>query len=234
MIITEQAMFDYIYCPAKYDIKYNKKIDIETPTTFNKLLNIAAKNMYITLLRGKVPTMSATKQKWDSICKANQEFIDTKKGIQGISLLNQLYGWAYKNKICIQDVDTAYTYVVDGVQLAGVLNPILINASGKTEILTTDFNARMKDRMEIDMNLKMTIDSMAYGQIYNEAPNSVKYLNVKADKEVVSYRTEPDCERMKSTIKGVAAGIQAKAYYPRESVLCQTCTAKSYCRYWHK
>lgn len=234
MIMTEQELFDYIYCPARYDLKYNKKINIAEPVTFNKLLNVAAKNMYVTLLRGKVPTMSSIKNKWDSICKANPEFIDSKKGLQGISLLNQLYGWAYKNKICVQDVDTAYTLVVDGIQVVGVLNPILITPNGKTEILTTDFGQRIKDKMEIDMSLKMTIDSMAYGQIYNEAPNSVKYFNVKAGKEIASYRTDPDCERLKSTVKGVAAGIQAKAFYPRETVLCQTCTAKSYCRYWHK
>ena len=28
MRITEQQLFDYIECPAKYHIKYNMKIDI--------------------------------------------------------------------------------------------------------------------------------------------------------------------------------------------------------------
>ena len=49
MRITEQQLFDYIECPAKYHIKYNMKIDIPEEVHLSKLLNSVSNFFYLNL-----------------------------------------------------------------------------------------------------------------------------------------------------------------------------------------
>jgi hypothetical protein len=233
MKITEQQMFDYMFCPAKFEMRYIRRIDIPEPVTMQRLLNKIAKYFYLNLFNGKVCTMNEVKNKWDSICVTYPEFIDQKKAILGWGLIINLLKWASGNQISILDVDTQYHIVRDGIELVGCMEPILL-FDNKTELLVNHFGDKYPDKTEIDMKLKYTLDCLAFKSTYNKELNGIHIRAVKLDKDIYTTRTEPDFRRLETTIKNVGKAIKNEIFYPRENNLCSVCNAREYCKYWTK
>lgn len=234
MKITEQQMFDYITCPAKYDIKYNKRIDIRDEQTLPKLLNKVAKFFYLNLFNGKVCTANELKAKWDSVCKANMDFIDAKKNLAGWGAIINLLNWAQRNQIVILDVDTTYSFVVDNVEILGQMDPILAIPGRGMELLITNFSDRLPDQIASDMKLKYSLDSLAFEKVYNKELEGIRIHSVKADKDLFTRRGKMEYKRLEDTITSVAKGIENNIFYPREGPLCSNCSAKEYCKFWSK
>jgi hypothetical protein len=232
--MTEQQMFDYMYCPAKFEIKHVKGIDIGEPVTIPKLLNKVSKYFYVNLLDKKIATVNELKAKWDRICYENQGVVDTKKNLVGMGMIINLINWASRERIVILDVDTKYNIVIDDIQLVGCTDPLLAGPNGRTELLVTNFSDRLPEQMLIDMKLKHTLDTYAYQEVFGKELSGIRIHSVKANVDLFSRRSEPDFERLKTTIKSVAKGIQEEIFYPREDHMCGTCAALGYCRYWHK
>jgi len=120
--ITEQQLFDYISCPVKYDIKYNKNIDIDEPISMNILLNKMFHFFSINLLNQKVLTPNQLKNKWDSTCNLYPAYIDTKKNLIGIDYILKMHNWAKNNEMTVLDIDTNYSIVVDDIELQGCIS----------------------------------------------------------------------------------------------------------------
>lgn len=233
MKLTEQQMYDYMFCPAKYDLKYNKLINIEEQKTLNHLLNKVAKYFYVNLMNEKVLSLNALQKKWDSICETNTDYINNKKSLDGLFLIKKMYEWAKQNQIYILDVDTKYNIVIGDIELIGNMNPIMITKNKKFELIDTDFGTKIKDQIDVDMKLKYSIDSYSFKKLNDQEIDGVRIHNVKTNTDLFTKKSEPDYRRMKSTIKGVAEGIRNNIYYPREQVLCTNCTARDYCKYWY-
>jgi len=232
--LTEQQLSEYIQCPAKFDIVYNKKIEIEEPINLTKLLSKAIKFFYVNLFNEKVISLNELKSKWDSICRMHPTYIDADKNIKGWSMLTNVYNWAAENKIYIADIDTSYKIVYQDVALTGNMEPILVTKNKKYEILYTNFANRVPDQMSLDMNLKLTINSCAFKEVHRKEIEGVKIYVAKNNSIMLSKRSAVDYRRLESTVKAVAESVKHNIYYPRESTLCQGCAARPYCRYWHQ
>jgi hypothetical protein len=231
MKMTEQQMFDYMFCPAKFEMRHIRGIDIPEPVTMQRLLNKVAKYFYMNLFNGKVCTMNEIKGKWDSICTAYPDYIDQKKALLGWGLIINLLKWASGNEISILDIDTNYNIVVDGVELVGCMEPILFT-NNKMELLVSNFGDKLPDQTELDMKLKYTLDCLAFKTTHNRELHGIKIRCVKHDKDMTTTRIEPDYNRLRTTIKSIGKSIHNNIYYPRENNLCGACNAREYCKYW--
>lgn len=231
--ITEQQLFDYMFCPAKYDIKYNMKIAIEEPRTLNSLVKIVEKYFYINLMNGKLLSTDQLKRKWDSICEANLDFIDKNKVLKGISYILQFHRWAIDKKLPLVDTEIKYNIIVDNVELEGTTNP-LIAKNNNYYFLDVQFKSKIPDKTIIDSKIKYTIDTYAFESIYQKEPLGVEILKITDYTIIKTTRSSMDYNKLESTIKGISNGILHGAYYPRENILCTECNAKNYCRYWSK
>ena len=236
MVLTEQQLFDYITCPALYDVKHNKNIPIGESISMTKLLEKVSKYFYVSLLNGKVPSSNELKKKWDSICQQYEQYVDAKKNIEGVGFIMKLLQWAADEQIMVADIDTKYNQVFRAgnghVEIEGHIGTILALGNDRFELLVTDFSNRMPDQTLIDMKLKYSLDCLAFNQTYGKSVSGVRIRNVKNAKDFLTFRSQDDFNRLKQTVLNVSSCIEQKLYYPRESLLCANCNAKEYCKAW--
>lgn len=199
-----------------------------------KLLDKVATYFYLNIFNGHVPDTRELKNKWDSICRVNADYIDAKRNLDGWGLIVNLVNWAHRNEIFVLDVNTQYNLVVDDNEIVGQMAPFIATPNGKIELLNSHFSTRVPEQIDVDMKLKYTIDMLAFSRIYGKELDGVHIKLFKQDKDMYSRRTTIDFRRLESTITGVCKGIEAGVYYPRESPLCSTCNAKQYCKFWCK
>lgn len=232
MILTEDQFFDYIQCPAKYDLKYNKRIPSSESVTMQKLLDKVVKYFYSNLLDGKVCTMEQLKQKWDSICEKNIYFIDTKKNLEGMNYIINFARWASNEQPNIIDFDSSYDIITENTIFSGNMGAIRMIPNRKFELIINRFNNRTISQNDLDKMLKYTIDCYAFKEQCAVEISAIRLINHKNNEEFISSRSNNDYDRLTSSIKGVASGIENKAFYPRESIYCTSCNYIDFCKYW--
>lgn len=231
MEITEHQLFDYIYCPTKYHIKYCMGIDLKEEVSLAKLLKQVTNYFFINLNNGTIPSYNQVKKKWDVIAEKNE--LDGQKVLQGWGYLMKFMQWAETNKIIVGDVESAYTIKIDNnILVHGNIETILVTPQRKIELLNVVYNTRLPDQIDIDMKLKYTLDYLGFKSIYNKNADIIKVHSVKHNTTFLTTRTEPDITRIEDTIRSVAKSIDNNLFYPRESSFCSTCAAKQYCKYW--
>lgn len=236
MVINEQQLFDYITCPAMYDVKHNKHIQIGETVSTAKLLNKVAKYFYVNLLNGKVPSSNDLKKKWDSVCNQYIDYVDSKKSLEGMGLIMKLLQWAGSEEIIVVDIDSPYRLMfksnIGPIELIGDMGAILSLPNNKYELLITDFSNKIPDQTIVDMKLKYTLDSYAFQGVYNRQVDGIRVRNVKNAKDFLTFRSQDDYRRLEQTVANVATCISQNLYYPRESIMCASCNAKEYCKVW--
>lgn len=233
MTLTDQQMFDYITCPAYYDMKYNKSIKIKEEPTMQKLLDQVCRYFYTNLLNKKVCTMDELKRKWDKICEQNSQYINSKKNIEGLNYIINFARWAADNRLVLIDFESDYEVYANGVIVKGTIGPVVALPGRKCELISSRFSNREPNQTDIDKKLKYTLDCLAFKQAYNHDISAIKVVHFKNNKEFTTNRTQNDYERLASTMVGVANGIRSGSYYPRESVFCSQCEMHPYCKYWN-
>lgn len=233
MKITDEQLFDYITCPAYYDMKYNKNIPTQGQPTMQKLLDKVSRYFFSNLLNKKVCTMDELKKKWDKTCEQNKEYINSRKNLEGMNYIINFARWAADNKVVLVDFESDYTVIVDDIQVQGTIGPVAALPGRKCELISSRFSNREPEQTDIDKKLKYTLDCLAFKQAYNHDISAIKVIHFKNGKELTTNRTQLDYDRLLSTIRGVANGIGSDSYYPRESVFCSQCEMKLYCKYWN-
>lgn len=236
MNITEQQLFDYIYCPVKYDLKYNHKIILNEPASIKSILGQVSKYFYMYVINNlKTPTFNILSNKFESLFKQHVDVLSSKQYNDGLFLLRNFYNWACSNKLAVIDSDVKYLITHKDIILEGVMNPIAINENKKLEFLLMNFSSRNPEQLEIDTKLKYSIDMMAFNDSNKDHRiMATKVHNVKSGKDLLTTRTQNDYDRLLSTIDGVANGIKHEIYFPRETYMCNSCSYKQYCRGWKK
>lgn len=232
MEISEEQFFDYIKCPAFYDMKYVKKIPCEENKTMQKLLNDVSNYFYTNLLNKKICTMAELKNKWDSICSANIDFIDSKKSIEGINYIVNFARWVSDKRIILVDFASQYKIHTEAITIVGMLNPIVAVPGRKLELIDSRFSNKEPNQLELDKKLKYTMDTLAFRNAYTKPIDAIKIINFKNNKEFTTNRTKNDYDRLMSTIENVGVGINHNVFYPRETSFCSSCEYRHYCKYW--
>lgn len=232
--LTEQQLFDYISCPCKYDMIYNRKIVFGNEFSLNKIMQETARFFFVYVLNNfKVPSFNMLSNRFESLCRPYQELIDEKKCVESLFKLRNFYNWACSNKIAVFDIDTKYVLSEENIILEGVMNPLTVNQRKQISFLDLNFSSRNTVQIEADNKLKYSLDMYAYNNLNkdNEA-SGINIHNVKSGKDIYTGRFQNDYDRLIKTINNVAKGISAGIYYPRESHACSSCPYKNYCRAW--
>lgn len=235
MLITEEQLFNYISCPLKYDLIYNKKLNIGEPKTLPRLLAPIEKFLFINILNGKVPHINELKKKWDNTCSDNEDYIDDRKCINGLGLIISLYNWVYANKIIILSCSSKYEITTsNNNSIVGSLGAVTSSNGTGYELLYSNFSDKLLTQFDIDSKIKYTLDSYAFEKLYNQKVNGLKIHFVKQDKDFFTTRNEDDYNRLEAIIDSVCNGIDNKVYYPRESYMCEKCQGRGACLMWNK
>ena len=232
--ITEQQLFDYISCPAKYDMRYNKKI-ILNDFSFNKILEDVTRYFFIYLINKlKVPSLRMLTDRLDSLTKNYQDILDNKQYLDGVFKIQNFYNWACSEQLAVFNVGSEYLLSQDNIILKGLMKPLAINKRKQVEFLDLNFSQRNANQDECDAKLKYSIDMYSYNNFKknNEQAIGVKIHTVKTNKDIYTTRFDNDYTRMLTTINNVGKGIINNIYYPRESHMCSSCIYKNYCRAW--
>lgn len=228
--ITENQLFDYIKCPAFYDMKYNKKLPIVESESMSKLLSKVSKYFYLNLLNQKICSAHELKNKWSSVCEGDGN-LQPKKVMEGASLILKLLNWAHSEEPVVLDLDTPYKLSIGEVEVLGQTGTILGLDKDKYELMVTDFSNRMPEQAIIDMKLKYTLDAYSFAKVHRKHLSGIKVRSIKNAANFYTSRSEVDFMRLEKTIESVGKSIELGLFYPREG-MCSSCNAKGYCKYW--
>lgn len=230
--ITEQQLFDYINCPTLFDLKYNKKFQVNDVLTIKNLLYKTSVSYFTYLIMDRHPTLDMLKRKWDTVCEKNEDRFSQDKLLDGMGLLHQFYLWAENENFNVLDLNTKYTIQLKEAEMNG-LSGLFISHDNMIELLVPDFSTRQPEQIYIDLKLKYSIDAYIFYRLHNKMISGIRVHHVKSNKDYLSVRTFDDYLRVETTINNVAKGIKQNAFYPRE-VGCHYCDAVSYCKGWYK
>jgi CRISPR/Cas system-associated exonuclease Cas4 (RecB family) len=233
MKLTEQQLFDYMYCPVKYYLKYKSKIVVQEEITVNKLLTQITKYFYNSVANGKLPTLKQMQSKLDSLCEANREIVTPKKSIEMWGQVYNFYNWACDNQIAVIDTDTKYAITLGEHIVEGTMSPIALTQGNKLELLIINFSSRVPDQLEIDTKTKYTLDTLAFNRANKDMRIDATHIHLlKQNKDMYTTRNNNDYERLNSTVNNIAKSIQNELYYPKETHMCTSCNYRNYCRAW--
>lgn len=229
--ITETQLFDWMNCPALFEMKYVKQLPITAKKqTVSTLLGKVSSYFYIQLLNGKVCSLAELKRKWDSIAETHS--LSQKEVLEGMHEIAKFGNWMGHEQPIVLDINTPYTIVIGNVEIQGNLLPVFKKEDG-VELVHTDFSKRIPDQRLVDLKLKYTLDAFVYQELYGKPVNGIRVHSVKNDKDLRTTRMQPDFDRLISTVTGIGKAIEAGAYYTRENLLCGSCPALQYCGFWH-
>lgn len=237
--LTEQQFFDYITCPVKYDLKYNKKIIINEPFNIKNILDKLASRFYIdSVNEGKFISLRRLESILDSLIKPYQDMISPDKLTNMMFLIRNFHN--YWMSITTKDsivCNTGIPYILthNNNILEGITSPIAKYKDNRYELLIMNFSTRMANQLELDTKLKYTIDTLAFNlanKDNNKRISGTRYIHVKTNKTFFTGRTENDITRFYSSFDNVCKAIENNIYYPRESHMCDSCLYKHYCRGW--
>ena len=236
MRLTEQQFFDYISCPLKYDMKYNKGLLIPDTFSINNILIIMTKFFYMYVVNNlKTPTFNLMTNKFESAIKPYINIISNKQYTDALFLLRNFYNWACDNKVAVIDSDIKYIFTHNSNIIEGVMNPIAINKDKNLEFLIMNFSSRLPDQLEVDTKLKYSLDMLSFNSSNKDKQvNAIKIHNVKQNKTLITTRNDNDFKRLTSTIDNVCKGIENNIYFPHETHMCQQCAYRNLCRGWNK
>lgn len=231
MILKEKELFEYIKCPLRYSMLKNGA-DIDNNKSYNQFLYEVAKVMYISTAYEPILNSKILKNKWDSICSNNKEVIAPKQTIEGWGYIYSTFNYINNTGLKFVDVDIPYNIDIPGtgVTLTGQLSPIIDNGD-HIEIFISSYSKKLPSSMDLESNLKYTIDAYAIKKMFNKDV-IIRYHSYAANKDLVTLRNEKHFARLESIIKNVGTAINSNIIYPRETYMCSSCVARDICTSW--
>lgn len=236
IILTEDQIWDYMMCPAHFEMA-RRKVVPTVSLTLKHYLDTITKRFFIELMNGVVPTLDSLKKEWDKVCVSNSNFIDQKKCVMGYASISRMYKWAESIGLRILDVMVPYAMLITGrdgqiIDVRGEIPFIGVNKNNTVEILSIDYSDKHTNQVRTDMNLRYTLQCYAYRkQVRRDI--GIHIRNLKYNEDIFSFRTSDDFKRVERTIADISYSINKELFYPREGLGCITCNVAGACRVWH-
>ena len=247
--LTEQQFFDYIRCPALYDMKYNHKLLINKPVTIKDILQKATLAYYnLTIQRvqnneSPVSFKTLTK-KYESFYKPYKDIFNKDDYIEGLMALQNFFDYMESIKLAVFNINSAYKITYKDVSLQGILNPIAVNQKKQLEFLIMNYSNRTPDTLEGELKLKYTIDQLAFNksnrdlQVNGLRIHTIKKVKkvkkVKKDTDLLIAKNDNDFNRFYSTLYNVGQAIQNNIYFVRDDHMCSSCLYRHQCKAWKR
>lgn len=233
--LTEDQLFDYLFCPVYYGIRFNSKIKVERAVTMPKLVQRVINAFCMKLMNGEVMRMDIMKRKWDMLCKEYPIVMTPENIREGYGHLNRFYRWAAKNELRIATMDTPYIIrqqldEKNYLEYRGSLGLVMVNKYDKPENLKFWYATRLPDQADLDLALKTTLDHVGFQTLYNMPLIGTRIHHLRKDKDFYTVRDYPSAkERVLTVTKNVFKSIKNNIWYPHEGPLCQTCQVRDFC-----
>ena len=244
--ITDKQLLDYIMCPIYYNLRYTNKFKIQQPESYNTLINQVVNSFLSKLLDGEIMNTYDIKRKWDMISKKNPDIITPDKNLKGISALLSFYRWAQTYELIPVDIAMPYNIVLkddnininsnppDSIELSGHINSLILTKNNQNiEELIVDFSSRAPDQTKLDMDLKISLNHIAFYLTYKKQLIGTRIYHVKTNKVYYTVRDPlSESNKIKKIALNIAKSIDNNLWYPHQSPLCPMCKAKDFCRMW--
>lgn len=236
IVLTEDQIWDYMMCPAHFEMARRKIVPTISPN-MKYYLDIITKKFFVNLMNGVVLSAETLKREWDKVCLNNYQFIDQKKCVAGYSAIIKMYKWAEYTNLRILDIMVPYAMLITGregqiIDIRGEIPFIGVNRDNTVEILSMDYGDKHTNQIRTDMNLRYTLQCYAYRkQLRRDI--GVHIRNLKYDEDIFSFRTNEDFKRIERTIADIGYSINKELFYPREGLGCVACNVAGACRVWH-
>jgi hypothetical protein len=230
-ILSEKQLREFLYCPLRYSVIFQNKTALPEPLTMNGLLNRVARSFFLELLGGKVRPVYWLKRKWDALCNKYPGYLNDKRVVHGIAVLNNFYKYCRDNEVQIVDINSPYEIQFPSVCVRGTLGAVSMK-NKKFELLIMDFSNQMPDQSLIDLKLEYTLQCYAFRTLYSHDITGIRYVHLKSNTDFLSIRGRNDYLRLETIVEHVAGAIEHQYFYPHETVLCKNCTSKDVCRMW--
>ena len=231
MVLTEKAFFDFLYCSLYFYCKYGLKVPLNHINALNNCIMGTIKFFYSGLLNGQVKTYKQIQSKWDAL--ASEAGLDNKQLIVGWGKVVKIIEWSKANQIIVGDVNCKYTYSSTNHTIEAQIDFVLIHKNHDIEILYFDLSDRRLNELDEHKKLKYALDYFGFEKLYGKSPTRIKIYQPKHDEEIIIQLLQDDQRRLTSVIQNVGESIKQKLYVPRETFLCNSCLAKSYCRHFY-
>ena len=228
-VYTERQLLDYLRCGVYYDIKYRLEIPLEEPERPVYLMEQACKHWMIKYMDGQRPGSGDIKAKWDQL--AHGKLSDPKQVLDGMAQLMRFINWTQRERPEVLDVDMRYHFVAGNTEVVGLV-PIVLSIGGHIELFIPDFGNRMPDQRIVDQKIIYSLYAAGFEKMNNKAIAGIRVHNFKHDRPLFSRRGADDAARLKSTVYNAGRGIAEQIFVPKESPLCESCSALAYCRGW--
>lgn len=229
--LTENKIYDYIYCPARYSMKYESNMPIIDTMTVPNLIQPVIRSFCLNLMNGKVKSTDWLKQKWDAVCRKYPGYLQGQRVIRGVALLVNLFQYCRRNEIQVLDIDEPFELYTDQTAVKGKMGTISVR-NKKPELLVFDCSQKIPNQVDLDMNLKYTMDCLAFRNIYFKELAGIRVVHVRTGKEYTTYRLKDDFLRLQTIIDNIAKAVALKIFYPRHNVLCAQCPEYNLCKAW--
>jgi putative RecB family exonuclease len=118
---------------------------------------------------------------------------------------------------------------VDGVTVSGVIDRMDRHPDGSYEIIDYKTSRRLPPRKYVESDLQLSIYYLAAFQMWGILPNRLTLYFLLPAQPMTVTRTEEDLAATRARIAGVAAGIRAGAFEPKENRLCEWCDYQASC-----
>lgn len=230
-IINENQILDYIKCSAFYDMKYNKNIDISDPNNITRQLHNLSRFFFIQIFNNKAPNLKTLKDKFDSLLKTLDD-ISSKQVLESMQMISNLYDWTLKNNIKVADINSLYSFIINGVDIQGYTG-ITIDINGKYYLLVIDFRKKHINVELANLDLKTTLHAYAFYKLYNTPISGVLIYNAKYNEEALLYKDTDDYKRLQNCLINITNGIKHNIYIPNSNIYCEKCLTQPLCRYWN-
>lgn len=256
MELSNSQIHLYLFCPAKYKLKYIDNIEVSTTKSiaFKKAIHKTISYFFFSSMGGSLPSLAQMKDKWANTWKESSVIVEDPMSIilgtseshayraknrrdqyeiMGIEMIHNFYHFNKNNPGNVIAVDQPYRVQIGNHVVTGNFELIreVVDADRKRYIEIVDFKTGddTLDPFIIRNDFNMTIASYAFRELFQSKEDRMKYHYLKTGRDIITYRTKEDFNRAQATISGVAAGIAGKHFYPRQTFLCKTCEYRDMC-----
>jgi CRISPR/Cas system-associated exonuclease Cas4 (RecB family) len=157
-----------------------------------------------------------------------------KQIIQGMEMVHNFHHFNKDNPGTPIAVDHEFRVPIVGVTIKGKFELIResidkTNANRFIEIVDFKTGSEATDMFLVNNDLNLTVMSYAFRNLFQSEEDRLVLSYLKTGKEIYTYRSDKEFDRMKATIEGVAEGIANNRFYPRQTFMCKSCPFKNAC-----
>lgn len=233
--IFNEEYLDYLKCPAYYDMKHNRRLEMKDITSVTDELNKIISGVLHHEMIGAPTPFDEIKAKWDRIC--DKKKLDHKKAMDGIDKLIKFARFVkdmrnYK----IMGYESEFKIHYDDYIFVGKTGLIVLDKNTKRKeamLFNPSSNYRNKDILELDPIIGLTV--LGYNILTEDHIDAIKVFNIKrGGLESIPISKNVLIDRTRTSIDNVCKAIKNDILYPRYDFMCARCEAVDYCRYYKK